>query len=94
MFSDVNGAAFFTGCSDIFYFMSATLAPASLRVTATSTAPVSAAVEAVRAMPIEQIRAELKRRREQTSSERQRHQLEQIAADAGRVSDRLANAAA
>lgn len=74
--------------------MSVTLAPAPIRVSTGGTAPVSAAVEAVKAMPIESLRAEIKRRRALSAAQREASQLESIenGAEASRL--RLSGSAA
>lgn len=74
--------------------MSATLAPAPIRVSTGGKAPVSASIEAVKAMPIETLRAELKRRRSLSASQREASQLESIERDAASSLRSLSGSAA
>lgn len=73
--------------------MSTTLVPASLRISATEKRRVSPAVEAIRNMSIEQLRAEIQKRRQLSAQQRDDAQRAQTSADADAAATRLANLA-
>lgn len=74
--------------------MSATLVASNLRISAPVRMVASPSVQAIREMPIEALRAELKARRERSAATRESEQVARITADAESTVELLSEPAA